>query len=132
VSGGGTDPAFGDDSAIWRPGDSLEPMDESQGLALRTEYLLLDWTLRFTHPTVIIDDHLKECPWGEDFFPLEPGPHQIEIFYRYLGRRAGRASLVVDVRPNQVITAFYRTPNSILIGFLPGKLSVEPSDNSMV
>jgi hypothetical protein len=104
-------------------------MDEGQGLALRTEYFDLDWPLRFTHPTVIIDDHPEECRWGEDFFPIDPGPHQIEIFYRYLGKRAGRASLMVDVRPNQVIKASYRTPNSVLIGFMPGKVSVEPSAN---
>ena len=105
-------------------------MDEGQGLALRIEYFHLDWTLRFTRPTVIIDDHPEECPWGEHFFPLEPGPHQIEIFYRYLGRRAGRVSLEVDVMPHQVIRALYRTPNSILIGFLPGKLYVERPHNS--
>jgi hypothetical protein len=90
-------------------------------------FVQLDWTLRFTRPTVVIDGHPDECPWGEHFFPLQPGPHKIEIFYRYLGLRAGKVCVGIDVLPNQVIQASYRTPNSVVIAFLPGKLTVEAS-----
>ena len=96
-------------------------------LALMTGFFHLDWTLRFTRPTVVIDGHANVCPWGEHFFPLEPGPHQIEVFYRYLGGRAGRVSVGIDVAPNEVVRASYRAPNSVLIAFLPGKLTVEPT-----
>jgi hypothetical protein len=92
-----------------------------------TGFFHLDWTLRFTRPTVVIDGHANVCPWGEHFFPLEPGPHQIEVFYRYLGGRAGRVSVGIDVAPNEVVRASYRAPNSVLIAFLPGKLTVEPT-----
>jgi hypothetical protein len=97
---------------------------DGQGLALRTEYFHLDWTLRFTHPTVIIDGHADECSWGDSFFQLEPGPHRVQIFYRYLGMQAGRVSATINVTDNRVINASYRAPNSILIAFLPGKLCV--------
>lgn len=60
-----------------------------QGLLLRTEFFRLDWTLRFTRTTVTIDGHPYELPWGENFFPLEPGCHQLEVSYRY--RRLSRA-----------------------------------------
>ena len=97
-----------------------------QGIALRTGFFRLDWTLRFTRTTVVIDGHLHELPWGEHFFPLEPGSHQVEASYRYLGlSRAGKASVLIDVAPNQVVQASYRAPRSVLIAFSPGKLTVE-------
>jgi hypothetical protein len=97
-----------------------------QGIAFRTGFFFLDWTLRFTRTTVVIDGHLHELPWGEHFFPLEPGSHQVEVSYRYLRlSRAGKASALIDVAPNQVVQASYRAPRSVLIAFLPGKLTVE-------
>jgi hypothetical protein len=58
------------------------PAERVQGLVLRTGFFRLDWTLRFTRTTVVIDGHLHLLPWGEHFFPLEPGPHQVEVSYR--------------------------------------------------
>jgi len=87
----------------------------------------LDWTLNFTRTTVIIDGHLHELPWGQHFFPLEPGRHQLQVSYRYLHlSRAGKASIQVDVAENQVIQVSYRAPRSVLVAFLPGKLTTEP------
>ena len=100
-------------------------MPDGQGLALRTGYFHLDWTLRFTHPTVVIDGNPNECDWGEQFFPLESGPHEIETFYRYLGGQAGKACTRIDVAPNGIVRASYRAPNSVVIAFLPGKMTVE-------
>ncbi len=102
-----------------------------QGLILRTEFFRLDWTLRFTHTTVTIDDRTYELPWGGHYFPLEPGSHQLEVSYPYLRlSRAGKASIPVDVSPNQVVHAAYRSPNSVLLAFRPGKLNVEPPIHS--
>lgn len=102
------------------------PAGPGQGIALRTGRFFLDWTLRFTHTTVVIDGQPHELPWGEHFFPLETGPHQVEVSYRYLRlSRAGKASVVIDVAPNQVVRASYRAPTSVLIASSPGKLTVE-------
>jgi hypothetical protein len=95
------------------------------GLSLKSGFYHLDWTLRFTHPTVIIDGHSEEGVWGECFFSLDPGPHEIEIFYRYLGGRGGRVCAEIEVAPNRVVSATYRAPNSVLTAFRPGKLKVE-------
>jgi hypothetical protein len=101
----------------------------SQGIVLRTGFFRLDWTLRFTRTTVTIDGHPSELPWGEHFFPLEPGCHQLQVSYPYLRlSEAGKASTVVDVAPNQVIQASYRARRSVLVAFLPGTLTVEPPD----
>lgn len=113
------------------PGEGpAEPVPQSarpgQGIVLRTGFFVLDWTLRFTHTTVTLDGHPYQLPWGEHSFPLEPGRHQLQVSYPYLRlSRAGEASVLFDVAPNQVVQASYRTPGSVLVAFLPGKLTVE-------
>jgi hypothetical protein len=98
-----------------------------QGIVLRSRFFRVDWTLRFTHTTVTIDGHPYDRPWGEHFFRLEPGRHQLEVSYRYLRlSQAGKASIVVDVAPNQVVQASYRAPLSVLVSRLAGKLTVDP------
>jgi hypothetical protein len=99
-----------------------------QGIVLRTGFFVLDWTLRFTLTTVTIDGNSYELPWGEHYFPPEPGGHQLQVSYPYLRlSRAGKASILVEVARNQVVKASYRAPRSVLVAFLPGKLTVEPA-----
>jgi hypothetical protein len=102
-----------------------------QGIALRTTFFALDWTLRFTRTTVTIDGHRHQLAWGEHFFPLESGRHRLQVSYRYLRLpTAGEASLEVDVAPHQVIQVSYRAPRSVLVAYLPGKLAVEGCSQS--
>jgi hypothetical protein len=102
-----------------------------QGIGLRTGFFRLDWTLRFTRTTVVTDGRVDERPWGEHFFPVEAGPHEVEVSYRYLGLSpAGRASALIDVAPNEIRRASYRAPKSVLIAFLPGTLTLEPPRQS--
>jgi hypothetical protein len=107
--------------------DIIFSMERSQGLALRTRFFVLDWTLNFTRTTVTIDGQQRDLPWGEHFFPLEPGRHQLQVSYPYLRlSRAGKASIQVDVAPDQVVQASYQAPKSVLVAFLPGKLTIAP------
>jgi hypothetical protein len=107
------------------------PTGGPQGIVLRTRYFRLDWTLRFTRPTVTLDGHSDRLPWGEHFFPLDAGRHQLQVSYPYLRLwEAGKASAAFDVAPNQLVQASYRSPRSVLMAFLPGKLSVEPPAQS--
>lgn len=102
-----------------------------QGVVLHSGFFRLDWTLRFTHTTVTIDDRTYDLPWGEHYFPLEPGSHQLEVSYPYLRlSRAGKASMAIDVSPNQLLRVSYRTPTSVLVAFRAGQLTVEPSGQS--
>jgi len=65
------------------------------------------------------------------FFPLDAGRHHLQVSYPYLRlSEAGKASAVFDVAPNQLVQASYRSPRSVLVAFLPGKLSVEPPAQS--
>jgi hypothetical protein len=81
-----------------RVNTGANPPDPGQGIVLRTGFFRLDWTLRFTRTTVTIDGHRHELAWGEQFFPLEPGRHRLQVSYRYLRLSvAGKASIDVDV-----------------------------------
>ncbi len=94
------------------------PLAPGQGIVLRTGFFRLDWTLRFTRTTVTIDGHRHELPWGEQFFPLEPGRHQLQESYQYLRlSAAGNASIDVDVPPDQVFRISYQAPKSVLVAF---------------
>jgi hypothetical protein len=99
----------------------------SQGLALRTGFFVLDWTVKFSRLTVTIDGQPREVAWGQHFFPLEPGRHQLAVSYKHPPfRQAGKASIHVDVVADEVVDVSYVAPRSVLAAFLPGKLSVEP------
>ena len=75
-----------------------------------------------------LDGRAYQRPWGEHFYPLEPGRHRLQVSYPYLRLpQAGQASAQFDVAPNQVVQASYRTPKSVLMAFLPGKLTVAPA-----
>jgi hypothetical protein len=95
---------------------SLSQMAGSgQGIALRTGFFALDWTIRFTRTTVTVDGRPHQLRWGVHFFPLEPGRHQLQVSYRYLRPSAtGNASLDVDVAPDQVVQVSYRAPVGVL------------------
>ncbi|HUA28555.1 MAG TPA: hypothetical protein VMC03_06695 [Streptosporangiaceae bacterium] len=103
-------------------------MGGDQGIALRTRFFVLDWTVNFTRTTVTVDGRPRELPWGEHFIPLEPGRHELQVSYRYLGLpHAGKASIPVDVAADRVVHVSYRTPISVLVAaFVPGKLTIEP------
>jgi hypothetical protein len=93
-------------------------------MLLRTSFFALDWTLRFTRTTVIVDGQPRELPWGQHFLPLEPGRYEVRVSYRYLHlARAGQASVLVEVAEDQVIPVSYRAPRSVLAAFLPGRLA---------
>ena len=58
-----------------------KPATDGQGIALRTSFFVLDWTVNFTRTTVIVDGHPWELPWGEYFLPLAPGRHELQVSY---------------------------------------------------
>ena len=64
---------------------------------------------------------------GEQFFPLERGYHDLQVSYPYLRlSQAGKASAQFDIGPNHLVRATYQAPISLLVAFLPGKLTIEP------
>lgn len=98
---------------------------QRQGIRLRADYFVLDWTVRVTRTTVVIDGRRQELPWGENFLPLRAGHYRLKLSYHYLGlAEAGRASMEVDVASGEVTHVSYRAPRSVLLAFRPGQLSI--------
>jgi hypothetical protein len=105
-----------------------QPATGRQGIDLRTAFFLLDWTLNFTRTTVAIDGQVHDVPWGEHFFQLEPGRHEVQVSYPYLRlSHAGKASIAVDVAEDQVVHLSYRAPRSVLVAYRPGTLAAQPA-----
>jgi hypothetical protein len=105
--------------------DTAAAAGASQGIALSTRFFPLDWTLKFTGTTVVIDGQRHEFSWGQHFIPLQPGRHELQVSYRYLRlSHAGNASIPVDVAAGEVVQVSYRAPRSVLVAFLPGKLAI--------
>jgi hypothetical protein len=104
-----------------------KPATDGPGIALRSSFFVLDWTVNFTRTTVIVDGHPQELPWGEHFLPLEAGRHELQVSFSYLGRpQAGKASISVDVAEDRITHVSYRAPRSVLVAFRPGRLTAEP------
>jgi len=104
-----------------------QPATGRQGINLRTAFFVLNWTVNFTRTTVVIDGQVHDVPWGEHFFELPPGRHEVQVSYPYLRvSHAGKASIVVDVPENQVVQVSYRAPRSVLVAFRPGRLEAQP------
>jgi hypothetical protein len=96
-----------------------------QGIVLRTGFFVLDWTVKFCRVTAAIDGELREVSWGQHFFPLQPGRHELQVSYNHLPfRQAGKASIHVTVAAGEVVHVSYQAPRSVLVAFLPGKLTV--------
>ena len=52
----------------------------------------------FCHPRVVIDGKVHHVPWGSHSFPVTPGSHTIEIFFKYLMiETCGRATVRMTV-----------------------------------
>jgi hypothetical protein len=106
------------------PGLEEQLATSRQGLALRTGFFVLDWTVKFCRVTVVIDGQPHEVPWGQHFFPLEQGPHQLQVSYKHPPfNQAGKASIDLDVAANEVVDVCYQAPRSVLVAFMPGKLT---------
>jgi hypothetical protein len=72
---------------------------------------------------VTIDGETHVVSWGTNYYPLEPGPHSIEIGFRYFfGGNMGRATAEFDVVPGHVVHVTYHPPVQI---FSSGTIVIE-------
>ena len=55
------------------------------------------------HARIVIDGNINLRPWGSTSFQLEPGMHQVRIYFHYLFLpQCGPAAINVVVQPNCV------------------------------
>ena len=70
----------------------------------------MSWMLYLFPPTIVVDGHAYRDKWATYYYELPPGRHRVEVFFRYLMRRAGYNSLDVELQPGQVRSIEYRAP----------------------
>ncbi|MFJ5533988.1 hypothetical protein [Streptomyces sp. NPDC093261] len=57
---------------------------------IRPSLVALAFHRAFTRPVVEIDGVERPARWGTTEVPVEPGDHEIAVFFRYKGRRSAR------------------------------------------
>jgi hypothetical protein len=53
------------------------PPNAQTGILVRTRIFPLAWILLLVKTTVTVDGVPHALPWGENFFPVTPGQHQV-------------------------------------------------------
>ena len=66
----------------------------------------------FCHPRVVIDEEVHHVAWGTHRFPVSPGSHTVEIFFKYLiMAKCGRAMAGVSVAEGETGRLKYSAPS---------------------
>lgn len=93
------------------------------GLEIKAGFFPLAFILFFCTPHFSINGSPPiRGKWGDNLIPVEPGRHQITMWYPYgFIKQASKATIVVDVAQGQVAQLTYR-PHILYIVFLAGRL----------
>ena len=71
------------------------------GVQVETSFFPLSFFLYACTPTIVIDGVPQRRPWGTHNIPLEPGMHNIKIYFHYLFMpTCGFNQINVVVQPN--------------------------------
>jgi hypothetical protein len=91
-------------------------------LEIKAGFFPLAFLLFFCTPHISINGSPPiRGKWGDNLIPVEPGRHQVTMWYPYgFIKQASKATLVVDVAHGQVAQLTYR-PHILYIVFLPGR-----------
>jgi hypothetical protein len=94
-----------------------EPESDATGILVRTKIFPLAFLLLLFKTNVTIDGVTSVLKWGDHFFVVPPGAHEVRVSFRYLfSGQTGEASLGVDVVPGGTTTVLYRSPFIVFIG----------------
>ena len=67
----------------------------------------------FCHPRVVIDEEVHHVPWGTRSYPVTPGTHIVEVFFKYLlMEKCGRDMIGVTVAEGETKRLGYSAPFS--------------------
>ncbi len=97
------------------------PSPDQTGIAVKSRVFPLAFLLLLFKTTVTVDGMSYVMPWGEHFFPVAPGAHDVRVSFKYIFGDMGENGATVQVAPGQVTRVHYRSP---FIVFLKGKIAV--------
>ena len=92
------------------------------GLEIKAGFFPLAFILFFCTPHISINGSPPiRAKWGDNLIPVQPGRHQVTMWYPYAFiKQASKATVVVDVAQGHVAQLSYR-PHILYIVFLPGR-----------
>jgi hypothetical protein len=95
---------------------------DATGIFVRTKIFFLAFLLLLFKTNVSIDGVTTVLKWGDHFFAVPPGVHEVRVSFRYLfSNQMGEAGMRVDVTAGHTTTVLYRSP---LIVFMQGSIKV--------
>ena len=97
------------------------PAQAQTGIVVRTKPFPLAFLLYLFKTIVTIDGASSELKWGEHFFPVAPGQHEVGVAFKYLYGPMGANGATVQVTEGRVTQVAYKSP---FIVFMKGKISV--------
>jgi hypothetical protein len=91
--------------------------DGATGILVSTKIFPLAFLLLLFKTNVSIDGVTSVLKWGDHFFAVPPGRHEVSVSFRYLfSSRMGSASIGVEVVPGRTTTVLYRSPFLVFLG----------------
>lgn len=94
------------------------------GIQIETSFFPLSFFLYLCTPTIVIDGVVNKRPWGVHNFAVEPGMHNVRIFFHYLFMSTcGANQINVVVQPNCVHRIKYEMG---IFMFSPGSIRELP------
>jgi hypothetical protein len=101
------------------------PGTDATGIVVKARIFPLAFLLLLFKTNITVDGVSTVQRWGEHFFPVSPGAHQVTVSFRYLlGRAMGENSTAVEVAPGQRSLVLYRSP---FLVFMRGSIKVGPA-----
>lgn len=83
----------------------------SARITVRPTHSMAQFVLKAVRPEVSIDGQTNQLRWKSDTSTeVEPGSHDIEVYYPYLGRKSGAAQTSVTVKDGETVRLDYRAP----------------------
>lgn len=80
-------------------------------ISVRPTHNPLQFMMRTVKPQVVVDGKQTQLAWGSaTAVTVDPGPHTVEVFYPYFGRKSGAASIKVTAIEGQTASLHYSAP----------------------
>ena len=96
--------------------------DAQTGIMVETKINnFLQFLIRLMPVLVEIDRVPVQAKWGDNFFPVAPGPHRVSVAFKlYWVFPVAKSDIDVQVAPGQVVRVNWKTH---FFWFVPGKIT---------
>ena len=91
--------------------------NEATGIVVATMIFPLAFLLLLFKTNVTVDGATSLLEWGDHFFSVPPGTHEVRVSFRYLfSKRMAEATRTVEVLPGRTAMVLYRSPFLVFMG----------------